>query len=126
MREIRDLLRLVLLLIFASLFIASCGNGHSNKLGTPISHRHATPIAEVFDFPDRYDGETLTLKGVIDMQDRRGYWFYMEDDEARIYVDLFDSGFAIPQLTGRRVLAEGKIEVKVGVPSLLAKSVETL
>ncbi len=58
------------------------------------------------------------------MQDQKGYWFYMQDEEARIYVDLYGSGFTIPDITKERVLAEGKIEVKLNIPSLLATGVE--
>ncbi|NIQ39658.1 MAG: hypothetical protein GTN81_13860 [Proteobacteria bacterium] len=50
----------------------------------------------------------------------------MEDDGARIYADLFDSGFVMEQLTGRSVLTEGKIDLKMGIPTLLTKSVQTL
>ena len=55
---------------------------------------------------------------------QKGYWFYMKDKDARIYVDLYCAGFTIPDLTNKTVLAEGKIEVKLNIPSLLATGVE--
>ena len=110
-----------------SLFIVlfGCNNsGYSNKFGSPISNRKTIPISDLFNNTTKYDGKTVTIKGVIDVQDQRGYWFYMQDEEARIYVDLYDAGFTIPDLTNKTVLAEGKIEVKLNIPALLATGVE--
>ena len=110
-----------------SLFIVlfGCNNsGDSNKFGSPISNRKTIPISDLFNNTTKYDGKTVTIKGVIDVQDQRGYWFYMQDEEARIYVDLYVAGFTIPDLTNKTVLAEGKIEVKLNIPSLFATGVE--
>jgi len=110
-----------------SLFIVlfGCNNsGYSNKFGSPISNRRTIPISDLFNNTTKYDGKTVTIKDVIDVQDQRSYWFYMQDEEARIYVDLYDAGFTIPDVTNKTVLAEGKIEVKLNIPSLLAAGVE--
>ena len=108
--------------LFIVLFIVlfGCNNsGYSNKFGSPISNRRTIPISDLFNNTTKYDGKTVTIKGVIDVQDQRGYWFYMQDEEARIYVDLYDAGFTIPDVTNKTVLAEGKIGVKLNIPSLL-------
>ncbi len=112
---------------FIVLFIVlfGCNNSsYSNKFGSPISNRKTIPISDLFSNTTKYDGKTVTIKGVIDVQDQRGYWFYMQDEEARIYVDLYDAGFTIPDVINKTVLAEGKIEVKLNIPSLLATGVE--
>ena len=117
-------LRLSLFIVLFIILLGCHDSGYSNKFGSPISNRKATAISALFDSPAEYDGKTVTIKGVIDDQDERGCWFYMKDDQARIYVDLYDAGFTIPNLTDKTVLAEGKIEVKLDIPSLLAAAVE--
>jgi len=110
-----------------SLFIVlfGCNDiGCSNKFGSPISNRETIPIAELFENTNKYEGKTVTIKGVVDMQDQNGYWFYMQDEEARIYVELYDAAFLIPDLTEKTVLAEGSIEVQLNIPSLSATGVE--
>jgi hypothetical protein len=92
--------------------------------GKPISDTKETAIAALYDHPDRFNGRTVILAGIVDEQDERGAWFYLQDDEARIYVDLYGAGFAIPQLPGKRVRVQGTVEVKMGIPSLLATGIE--
>ena len=115
-----------LMALSALIILAGCGDSPSDKFGVPISNREITPIARLFDYPHKYNGKTVTLKGVVDTQDQKGHWLYMKDEEARIYVDLFDSGFAVSLLTGKTILVEGRIEVTSKIPSLLAKGVEAL
>ena len=61
---------------------------------------------------------------MIDSQDKNGYWFYLLDEEARIYVEIKNADFAIPDLTNKKILVEGVVEVKLNIPSLLATGVE--
>ena len=113
--------------LFSVIFIVLFGcndDDYSNKFGTSISNQKAISISDLFDDMTQYDGKTVTIEGVIDMQDQNGYWFYLQDEEARIYVDLYIAGFSIPDMTKKKVLAEGKIEVKLNIPSLLATGVE--
>ncbi len=117
-------LRLSLFIILLILLFGCNDIDYSNKFGSPISNRKTIPISDLFDNTAKYDGKTVTIKGVIDIQDQRGYWFYMEDEETRIYVDLYNAGFTIPDVTNNTVLAEGKIDVKLNIPSLLATGVE--
>ena len=113
----------ILSFLLSIVLMACSDGGSSNQWGFPISNRKAVPIAELFDNTSRYDGKTVILKGVIDMQDPNGYWFYMQDGEARIYVEVYNAGFSIPDVTQKTVLAEGLIEVKLNIPSLLATGV---
>ena len=113
------------LFTFLSIVLFGCNDGdYSNTFGSPISNRNTIPISDLFDNTTKYDGKTVTVMGVIDMQDQKGYWFYMQDEEARMYVDLYNGGFSIPEMTKKTVLAEGTIEVKLNIPSLLATGVE--
>ena len=114
----------VLWLLSFFVFFGCSDSGYSNKFGHEISNRKITLIADIFVNKAEYDEKTVTIKGVIDMKDEKGYWFYMKDKDARIYVDLYEAGFTIPDLSNKTVLAEGKIEVKLNIPSLLATGVE--
>ena len=116
----------ILSLLLSTVLMACNDSGSSNQLGSPISNRKAVPIAELFDNANQYDGKTATIRGVIDMQDPNGHWFYMQDEDARIYVESYHAGFSIPDLTQKTVLTEGLIEVKLNIPSLLATGVEHL
>ncbi len=113
--------------VYIVLFIILFGcndSDYSNRFGSPISNRKTIPISDLFDDTTKYDGKTVTIEGVIDMQDQNGYWFYLQDEEARIYVDLYNAGFSIPDMTKKKVLAEGKIGVKLNILSLLATGAE--
>ena len=122
-----------LILVYRSFWLSTslltillgCSDGQSAKnFGSPILNRNVTPIAELFDYPNEYNGKVVTIKGVIDMQDQGGHWFYMQDEEARIYVESDEADFTVPNLKNKAILAEGLVEVKMNVPSLSAKGVE--
>jgi uncharacterized protein YdeI (BOF family) len=119
---------LLWILLFVGVAIILSGynkaSSSSNTFGSPVSKKEITPIVDLFDHPDKFDGKSVTLKGTITIQDEKGYGFYLQDEDARIYVDLFESGFNIPSLTNKVVFVEGKVEVKLKIPSLLAKGVE--
>ena len=102
-----------------------CNDGNNlTQYGSPISNRKTIPIATLFEDTTTYKGKTVTIQGVIDMQDPRGYWFYVQDEEARIYGEVNNAGFSIPDLTNKKILAEGVIKVKLNIPSLFATGIE--
>jgi hypothetical protein len=101
------------------------GNGLADQYGVPISDRNATPVSVIFEDPESYAEKTVTIQGTVDMQDQRGYWFYVTDKEFRMYVEIDKGGFTMPDLINTRVLVEGVIEVKLNIPSLFATGVET-
>ena len=107
------------------IIVVGCNDGgNSTEFGTPISDRKPLSIAALFDDPTAYEGKTVTIQGVIDEQDQRGYWFYMQDDDARIYVEIQAGDSSLPDLTMKKILAEGVIEVNLNIPSLLATGVQ--
>ena len=113
------------LIVLTLYFHTSCSDKDASMgFGSPVSSMDFTPMAGIFDYPEKYDGKIVILTGTIDMQDEKGSWFYLQDEDARMYVDLSESGFKIPDLNKRRVLVEGTIEVKMRIPSLMASGVE--
>ena len=114
-------------ILYVTLFtIVLCCNdgGYSAKFGSPISNYKSIPIVALFEDTSAYKGKTITIQGVIDLQDQKGYWFYVQDEEARIYVEINNADFSIPDLTEKKILVEGVVEVKLNIPSLLAVGVE--
>jgi uncharacterized protein YdeI (BOF family) len=110
-------------ILFANLFIIvfGCNNSdHSINFGSPISNHKSIAIADLFDDATAYIGKTVTIQGVVDSQDQRGYWFYVQDEEARIYVEINSADFSIPDLTNKKILVEGVVEVQLDIPSLMA------
>ena len=114
-------------ILYATLFIIVFGcndSGYSSKFGSPISNQKNISIATLFENTSEYKGKTITIQGMIDVQDSKGYWFYVKDEEARIYVEITNAGFSIPDLTNKKVLVKGVIEVKLDIPSMMATGVE--
>lgn len=114
--------------VFCALFfiiISGCNDGgHSTKFGSPISNKKSIPIAALFEDTAAYNGKSVTLQGVVDEQDQKGYWFYLIDEEARVYVEIKNADFSIPDLKNKMILVEGVVEVIFDIPSLLATGVE--
>jgi hypothetical protein len=111
--------------VLVVIIVVGCNDGDKSAgFGIPISDRKTTSIAALFDDPTAYKGKTVTLRGVIDEQDQRGFWFYMQDDDARIYVEIQAGDSSLPDLTMKKILAEGVVEVNLNIPSLLASGVQ--
>ena len=116
-------------IVCAALFIIvfSCNDNHySTKFGSPILNQKSIAIEALFEDASAYEGKTVTIQGVVDVQDPKGSWFYVQDEEARIYVEIKNAAFSIPDLTKKDILVEGLVEVKLNIPSLLATGVEHL
>jgi hypothetical protein len=114
---------IVIAALFVTLFMAA-GCGHVNTYGEKISNRNITAVKDILMHPQDYNDKTVTVKGKIALECDTGCWFNLKDDEYVIYVDLEPSGFAIPQNVGRIATAEGKILIKDGKPTLVAKGAE--
>jgi hypothetical protein len=107
------------------IIVLGCDDGgQATQFGSPISNRNTIPIAALFADAAAYEGKSVSVQGEIDMQDQKGYWFYVHDGDARIYVELYQDEFSIPDLIKRKILVEGVVEVKLDIPSLLASGVE--
>jgi len=126
MKTVKGYTKWLLVFIIGSMILCGRNNVFSSQdtFGTPISNQEITSIAELFEKPDIYSGKTVTLKGMMDMQDEKGRWFYLHDEKARIFIDRYASGFTVPDLTNTSVRVEGKIEMKLKIPSIIATGVE--
>ena len=114
-------------ILFATLFIIVVGcydSGNPTKFGSPISNLKSIAIADLFEDSTAYKGKTVTIQGMVGLQDQKGYWFYVQDEEARIYVEINNADFSVPDLTNKKILVEGVVEVKLNIPSLIATGVE--
>ena len=83
------------------------------KYGQDISNRKVTAVKEILSDPKAYEGKLVTIAGKIDSECPSGCWFYVKvtQGNASIYVDIRESGFAIPQYVGKQVLVEGTVVV---------------
>jgi len=95
--------------------------------GKPISDRTLTPICDIFDDPEKFDGKTITMQGSVDEEDNRGTWFYMQDDDCRVLVELWHTNIRVSKLMGSTVVVEGKVylEKTVKLPGFIPTGVET-
>jgi len=113
--------------LFITLFIILFGcsdNGNLTKIGSPISNRETISVDTLFEDTAAYDGRAVTIQGVIDEQDLNGYWFYLQDGDTRIYVEINNADFSIPDLVNKRILVAGVLEVQFNIPSLFATGLE--
>jgi len=82
------------LIFLCSLLIFGCQDKSvSNQFGTTIENRDHIAVASIFENLKDYVGKNVALRGVIDLQDERGYWFYLVDGDYRIYVGLYTANF---------------------------------
>jgi hypothetical protein len=112
------------ILVSGLIVIASCAR--QEKYGQEISSRQITSIKDILANPKAYENKIVTISGKIDNECQTGCWFYVKvaDGNAVIYVDIGESGLAIPQYTGKRVLVEGKVIIKESGPMIQGEGVE--
>lgn len=84
------------------------------KYGQEISNRKVTAIKDILANPKGFEGKVVTIEGKIDNECSTGCWFFVKVAQGNftIYVDIGNSGFAIPQNVGKQVLVEGTVVVK--------------
>jgi starvation-inducible outer membrane lipoprotein len=115
-----------LILVLLMLVVNGCGS--SKKYGQEISNRQTTSIKDILAEPKTYSGRLVTIEGKIDSECKTGCWFYVKVAEGNIsiYVDVGDSGFAIPQYTGKKILVEGTVIVKETGSMIQGRGVEII
>lgn len=96
------------------------------KYGDPISNYKITEIKDILANPKAFEGKTVTIEGKIANECSTGCWFIVKVKEGNvtIYVDIGNSGFAIPQKTGHNLIVEGKVVLKKSGPMVQGKGVE--
>lgn len=96
----------------------------ANNYGQKISNFDVVPIKDILINTGDYAGKTITVKGKIISECPSGCWFNLGQDAAVIYVDLNPSGFAIPQITGKTVLVQGRVDIKDTKPIFIGQGIE--
>jgi len=96
------------------------------KYGQAIANRQETAVKDILADPKAFEGKAVTIEGTIASECSTGCWFYVKvgSGNLTIYVDTGNSGFAIPQKTGKKILVEGKVVIKKTGPMVQAKGVE--
>ena len=113
------------ILVVLSLSIAACSI-KPTKYGQQISNRQLTTIKDVLANPKGYEGKVITIDGKVANECSTGCWFFVKvgSGNLAIYVDTGNSGFAIPQNVGKKILVEGTVVIKKTGPMIQAKGVE--
>ena len=109
------------ILIFS---ISGCGKKAADKYGQVIQNPTVTKIEAILKEPANFDGKTVTVQGKIIRECPTGCWFEVKENAGIIYVDLNPSGFAIPQKVGKKVIVEGKVQLRGSQPMLAGTGVE--
>ena len=113
------------LILFTGVILSSSYAG-TEKYGQEITNRRITEVKDILADPKGFEGKLVTIEGKIDNECSTGCWFYVKVGSGNldIYVDTGNSGFAIPQQVGKKILVEGKVIIKKTGPMIQAKGVE--
>ncbi len=95
-----------------------------NQYGKDISLTEITGISDILTESKSHEGKLVLLEGRIVTECPTGCWFNLKDDSGLIYVDVKPSGFAIPQITGKAVMVEGKVKLQGKKPILIGEGVK--
>jgi hypothetical protein len=103
------------------LFLGGCKNNGHADYGSIAEVSGLTPIGKIVADPNAFDGQTVTVKGVIaTVCPHSGCFLRLGEGTVQIYVDLEKSGFNVPPgknvghvayVTG--VVQAGGAEVKI-------------
>lgn len=123
------ILRIAVLGLIAVIFIGVVFfkfSARAEKYGQEISNRQITAVKDILADPKVFEGKSVTIEGKIASECSTGCWFYVKvgNGNLTIYVDTGNSGFAIPQKAGRKILVEGNVIIKKTGPMIQAKGVE--
>ncbi|MDD5044217.1 MAG: hypothetical protein PHH69_02120 [Candidatus Omnitrophica bacterium] len=101
------LLSITIILTTISIF----GQAYAEKgFGQPITEQMVTPIGKILANPGQFAGKIVKIEGKITDECPAGGWFLLKDQTGVIYVDLHSSYFAIPQIRGKQVIAQGVVK----------------
>lgn len=104
------------------LLLAGCSQ---EKYGTGIDPAAPTIKARDIFLQPQLIGKKVTLEGTVHTQcASNGCWFVLQDDTARIYIDLATNNFQLPPMQGRTVRATGTVTSHQNNLLLVAEGVE--
>lgn len=97
----------------------------TEKYGQEISNYQLTAVKDILADPKGFEGKLVTIEGKITNECSTGCWFFVQvaSGNLNIYVDTGNSGFAIPQKSGKKIIVEGKVVLKKTGPMIQAKGV---
>jgi hypothetical protein len=124
--KMKNLYRVALSIVLFLGFTAVSSYAGTEKYGEAISNRQLTAIKDILANPKAYEGKLVTIEGRIANECSTGCWFFVgvAKGDLVIYVDIGQSGFAIPQKKGRKILVEGTVVIKASGPMIQGKGVE--
>jgi len=93
---------------FLAVYIVGC-SPKANVFGQPISETTVTSIGDIFKRAEQFQGKRVRIEGKITDECPAGGWFFLQDQTGTIYVNLHPSEFAIPQVRGQQVIAQGVV-----------------
>ena len=80
--------------------------------GAGITLEQLTPLAEVVSDPERHQGQTLLVMGVVrEVCQRKGCWMVVADGESQVRIRFADYGFFVPKdCRGKHAYVEGEVK----------------
>jgi len=119
-------INIIILILAAALAIGSfAGCGQTEKLyGEKITEEKITPIGNILSNPDNFKDKSVKVRGKITDECPAGGWFYLKDETGVVYVNLHPSYFAIPQVRGKEVTAQGRLRKEGTQMEIIGEGVE--
>jgi len=114
---------LALITVFAAVFLFGCAQ-KSKSYGQPITKSEITPIGNILANPEQFVGKAVKVAGKIAEECPVGGWFFLTDQTGNIYVNLHPNYFAIPQIQGHQVVAQGVVKKEYNQISIIGEGVE--
>ena len=119
------ILNISVLVIIASLFLYTSGCASQGKnFGQPITETTVVNIGDILSHPEQFDKKIVRIEGEITDECPAGGWFFLKDKTGLIYVNLHPSEFAIPQVIGKKAIAQGKVRKEGTQIEVIAQGVE--
>ncbi|MCX5669154.1 MAG: hypothetical protein NTX89_03430 [Candidatus Omnitrophica bacterium] len=117
-------LSLIIIIVIGVAFIRL--SARTEKYGQEIINHQVTAVKDILADPKGFEGKLVTIDGKIASECSTGCWFYVKvgSGNLTIYVDTGNSGFAIPQKAGKKILVEGKVMIKKTGPMIQARGVQ--
>jgi len=123
MKKYMNPITLISALILFLVLISGCSK--TEVYGEKLTGTAPTvTVQEVLGSPEKFEGKTVSLEGEIKEVCPSGCWFFVENENTELYVNIGPSGFAIPNKTGHKVKVEGEIKNHKGTMMLIGKGVE--
>jgi len=114
--------RIVMLLLTAILLVG-CGR-RAETYGEAVPGVEPTSVRQLLAAPGDYTSTPVVVEGRITRECPTGCWFDLDAGGAPLYVELNDSGLAIPQRVGKTVRVVGSVVAKGGQIKLSGQGVE--